>query len=292
MAIKTILVPTDFSESAARAVDAACGLAKSLGASIHLLHVLHLPVQAVTPEIPVVPVGYWRDIVAHAEGTVSELKKKLEAQGIRVTSEVFEDVPGFAVAAAAKRTSADLIVMGSRGLTGVKHAIFGSVAERTVRTAPCPVLTVKAECGALQLRNILVAMDFSSSAKKALELAQDLATRAGPAHMILLHAYFIPVELEQFLVERGEPALEKLSKSVTQELEAALARLKQAGISAEYVASRGAPEQLIVELAKQRKVDLIAMGTHGRRGLSHLLLGSVAERVVRTAECPVLTTRE
>jgi nucleotide-binding universal stress UspA family protein len=79
---------------------------------------------------------------------------------------------------------------------------------------------------------------------------------------------------------------------VTQELEGLLAKLKQAGISAEYLASRGAPESLIVELAKQRKVDLIAMGTHGRRGLSHLLLGSVAERVVRTAECPVLTARD
>jgi nucleotide-binding universal stress UspA family protein len=291
MAIKTILVPTDFSDNAARACEAAAGLAKALDASIHLLHVLHLPVQAVTPEIPVVPVGYWRDIVAHAESAVAEQKKKLEAKGVRVTTEVFEDLPGFAIAAAAKRVSADLIVMGSRGLTGVKHAVFGSVAERTVRTAPCPVLTIKAEGGALALRNILVAMDFSPSAMKALELAQDLAKRAGPAHVILLHAYYIPVELEQFLVERGEPALEKLSKSVTQELEAALARLKQAGLSAEYVASRGAPDQLIVELARQRKVDLIAMGTHGRRGLSHLLLGSVAERVVRTAECPVLTTR-
>jgi nucleotide-binding universal stress UspA family protein len=254
--------------------------------------VLHLPVQAVTPEIPVVPVGYWRDIVAHAESALGAEKAKLEKLGLRVTSEVFEDLPGFAIAAAAKRAQADLIVMGSRGLTGVKHAVFGSVAERTVRTAPCPVLTVKAEGGALQLRNILVAMDFSASAKKALELAQDLAKRAGPAHVILLHAYYIPVELEQYLVERGEPALEKLSKSVTQELEGLLAKLKQAGISAEYLASRGAPESLIVELAKQRKIDLIAMGTHGRRGLSHLLLGSVAERVVRTAECPVLTARD
>lgn len=291
MAIKTILVPTDFSPSAAHAVEAATGLAKSLGASLHLLHVLHLPVQAVTPEIPVVPVGYWRDVVAHAEGAVGELRKKLEAQGIRVTTEVFEDVPGFAVAASAKRVKADLIVMGSRGLTGVKHAVFGSVAERTVRTAPCPVLTVKADGGPLSLRTILVAMDFSPSAMKALALAQELAKGAGHGHVILLHAYYIPVELEQYLIEHGEPALERLSKSVTRELEAALARLKQAGLSGEYVAGRGAPEQLIVELAKQRKVDLIAMGTHGRRGLSHLLLGSVAERVVRTAECPVLTTR-
>jgi nucleotide-binding universal stress UspA family protein len=287
-----ILVPTDFSENAQAALESATSLARSFGASIHLLHVVQMPVLPTFPEAaPVVPVTFWQELREHALRNLEKQKARLGTAGVRCEIEVIEDVPGFAIAAAAKRAQADLIVMGSRGLTGVKHVVFGSVAERTVRTAPCPVLTVKAEAGALQLRTILVAMDFSPSALKALELAQDLAKRAGPAHVILLHAYYIPVELEQYLVEKGEPALEKLSKSVTQELENALARLKQAGISAEYIASRGAPDQLVVELAKQRKVDLIAMGTHGRRGLSHLLLGSVAERVVRTAECAVLTTR-
>jgi len=291
MAIQVILVPTDFSDGARRACDAAVRLGRPLGASIHLLHVLHLPAQTITPEVPVVPMGYWREVVTHAEAAVAELKTKLEAQGVQVTTEVIEDLPGFAIAASAKRVHADLIVMGTRGMTGIKHAVFGSVAERTVRNAPCPVLTVKAEGEPLELRTLLVGMDFSPSAMRALELAQDLAKRAGGAHVILLHAYSIPVELEPYLIEKGEPALEHLSKSVTRELEAALARLKQAGISAEYLASRGNPEELLVEIARQRNADLIALGTHGRRGLSHLLLGSVAERVVRTADCPVLTVR-
>ncbi len=292
MAIHRILVPTDFSESAERACQTASVLARALDASIHLLHVVHLPVQAVSPEAPIVPVGFWRDLVAHAEKCVAAVRKKLEAEGVRVASEVLEDVPDLAIAAAAKRLPADLIVMGSRGLTGLKHVLLGSVAERTVRNAPCPVLTVKVEAEPLaQLRTIVVPMDFSPGALRALELAQVLAKRGGPARIILVHAYYVPAELDRYLAPRGDPLLERWSTGVIQELEHLLVRLKDAGIEAEYLAKRGTPEELIEETANQRKADLIAMGTHGRRGLSHLLLGSVAERVVREAPFPVLTTR-
>jgi nucleotide-binding universal stress UspA family protein len=292
MQIKKILVPTDFSEHADKAIETAEILAKPLGAEIHLLHVLHLPIQAVTPEMAVVPVGFWQDLRAYAEKKIAASKAAIEKQGVRCTSEVIEDIPGFAIAAAAKRTNADLIVMGSRGLTGLKHVLLGSVAERTVRTAPCPVLTVKHEGGALRLRTILVPMDFSPSSHRALEIAKELAKSAGPAHLILVHAYYVPIELEQFLIQQGDPVLERLSESVTKDLEKILTGLQDAGISSEYLASRGAPERLIIELAKQKHADLIVMGTHGRRGLTHMLLGSVAERVVRTAECPVMTVQE
>jgi nucleotide-binding universal stress UspA family protein len=293
MAIKTILVPTDFSEHADKALETAEVLAKPLGAKIHLLHVLHLPMQAVGPEMPVLPVEFWQSLRAQAERKLSESRQKVENRGLRCATEVIEDIPGFAIAAAAKRTNADLIVMGSRGLTGVKHALLGSVAERTVRVAHCPVLTVKQDGGgALRLRTILVPIDFSAAAHSALELAKELAKTAGPAHIILVHAYYVPIELEQYLIQKGDPVMERLSASVTKDLEKILADLQKAGISSEYIAQNAAPERLIVELAKSKHADLIAMGTHGRRGLTHLLLGSVAERVVRTADCPVLTVRE
>jgi nucleotide-binding universal stress UspA family protein len=293
MQIKKILVPTDFSEHADKAIETAESLAKPLGAEIHLLHVLHLPVQAVTPEMAVMPVGFWQDLRAFAQKKVDAAQAAVVKQGVRCTSEIVEDIPGFAIAAAAKRTNADLIVMGSRGLTGLKHVLLGSVAERTVRTAPCPVLTTKHDgAGAFRLRTILVPMDFSPASHRALEIAKDLAKSAGPAHLILVHAYYVPIELEQFLIQQGDPVLERLSESVTKDLEKILTGLQDAGISSEYLASRGAPERLIVELAKQKHADLIVMGTHGRRGLTHMLLGSVAERVVRTAECSVMTVQE
>ena len=136
MQIKKILVPTDFSEHADQAIATGEGLAKSFGAEIHLLHVLHLPVQAVTPEMTVVPVGFWQDLRSFAQKKLDASRAGIEKLGLRCSAEIVEDVPGFAIAAAAKRVNADLIVIGSRGLTGLKHALLGSVAERTVRTAP------------------------------------------------------------------------------------------------------------------------------------------------------------
>ena len=290
MQIKKILVPTDFSEHATHAVAEAAKLAKPFGATVHLLHVVQLPLLPANPEAPPIPMAFWQEMRSHARERLTPVQKRLEAEGVRCETEVIEDVPGFAIAAAAERTHADLIVMGSRGLTGIKHALLGSVAERTLRAAPCPTLIVK---GAdVRLRTIVVPMDFSPAAQQALEAAKSLAKTAGPAHLVLVHAYYVPVELEQYLVSHDDPFFERVSKGVTKDLEAILMGLSDAGFSAEYVARPGVPETVILDAVKEKKADLIAMGTHGRRGLRHLLLGSVAEHVVRAAECPVLTVRE
>jgi nucleotide-binding universal stress UspA family protein len=154
------------------------------------------------------------------------------------------------------------------------------------------VLTVKAEDGPLRLRTIVVGMDFSAAAKRALEIAKLLAQKVGPAHLVLVHAEYVPIELEQYLIRDGDSVLQRMSESVKRDLEKVLVGLQNDGVSAEFLSQRGTPEKLIVEIAEQKKADLIAVGTHGRRGLTHLLLGSVAERVVRTAKSPVLTVRQ
>jgi nucleotide-binding universal stress UspA family protein len=292
MQIKKILVPTDFSEHADHALASAVKLARPVGASIHLIHVVQLPVLAVNPEAPMLPVTFWQELREHARKRLAPVQKKIEADGVHCEIEVIEDVPGFAIPAAAQRVHADLIVMGSRGLTGVKHVLLGSVAERTVRGAACPVLTVKTASGELSLRTIVVPMDFSPASQRALELAKSLAKSAGPSHLILVHAYYVPVELEQYLTTHGDPFFDRLSKGVTKDLEAILTSLQNAGISSEYVARAGTPETVILDVAREKKAGLIAMGTHGRRGITHLLLGSTAEKIVRTAEVPVLTVRE
>lgn len=289
--LEKILVPTDFSEHAQGALEAATSLARAFGASIHLLHVVQMPVLPTLPETaPVVPVGFWQELREHALRNLEKQKAKLEGAGLRCQVEVIEDIPGFAIAAAAERARADLIVMGSRGLTGLKHVVLGSVAERTVRSAACPVLTVK-QGGELRLHRILIAMDFSPAAHRALELAVLLAKSAGPAHLILVHAYHVPVELEQYLVARGKAIPDLLSPEATKDLDRILADVQAAGLSCEYVAAAGAPETVIADVARDKKVDLVALGTHGRRGLSHLFLGSVAESVVRHCEQPVVTVR-
>ena len=289
MEIKTILTPSDFSADAERAIETATTLARSYGATLHLLHVVQPPIQPVGPEMAVAPVEFWRELHAAAAKRLARTKQKIDAAGVRCELEVVDDIPGFAIAAAAERVHADLVVMGSRGLTGLKHVVLGSVAERTVRYSKCPVLIVKDKPHAV--RTILVPMDFSPAAHAALDFAKSLAQKAGHAHLVLVHAYYVPVELEQYLVSHGDGAFDRLSKAVTKDLEKILLDLQNAGLSAVYVARAGTPERIVLEVAGEKKADLIAIGTHGRRGLSHLFLGSVAERVVRMAEVPVLTVQ-
>ena len=142
-----------------------------------------------------------------------------------------------------------------------------------------------------RLARILVPMDFSPHARRALDAAKALARGAGPAHLILVTSYFVPLELEALGVPDDARVLHELEQKASRDLEALLVELQSAGVSSEYVAARGAPARVIVALAKSKAVDLIALGTHGRGFAAHALFGSVAERVVREAPCPVLTVR-
>ena len=143
----------------------------------------------------------------------------------------------------------------------------------------------------LELRTILVPMDFSPHAKRALEVARALGERTGPTHLILVHAQWIPPEVDDFVRHPDDSLTSRLSEQAAETLAQLLIGLQDAGISSEYIVLRGRPEQVIVDLAREKSVDLIVMGTHGRTGLGRLALGSIAERVVREAHSPVMTVR-
>lgn len=143
----------------------------------------------------------------------------------------------------------------------------------------------------LRFKTIVVPTDFSASADQALAFARELSQAAGPAQLILVHAYFVPVEMEALALQLHEPILEQISAQASEDLERVLVQLQDAGVSAEFYVERGSPERVIRELAAEKGASLIVMGTHGRTGLRHVVLGSVAERVVRTALCPVITVK-
>jgi universal stress protein A len=148
MKIEKILVPTDFSVDAEQALATAKDLAHELGAEVILLHAYHVDLPMATPALGggyVLPTGFYEELRVQATTQVEALAKSASEDGLAVTGIAIEDRPFFAISEEAKRRSVDLIVMGTRGLTGLKHVAFGSVAERVVREAPCPVLTVKAE---------------------------------------------------------------------------------------------------------------------------------------------------
>lgn len=141
--IKSILVATDFSENAQPAVDAAIQLAKTFGAQLHLVHAFQTPIPIVSPYEVVVPDGFIEQAREAAAKSLKATEEKITSQGVKVTPHLTEVPAAPSIARIAEELNVDLIVMGTRGNTGLKHIVLGSVAERTLRMAPCSVLTVK-----------------------------------------------------------------------------------------------------------------------------------------------------
>ncbi len=296
--IKRILLATDFSRWAQRAEDYACALACSWRASLTVLSVAEFP-PGLNPDYPVNQ-QYLADLLKHASSQLVDLKGRAERRGMAVTTRVATGIPSEEVITAARAEDSDLIVVGTRGKTGLAHVLLGSTAERVIRGAPCPVLTVrmepadtKQEEGALSrpvtLERILVPVDFSDCSLDALEYAIVVAQQAK-ASLMLLHvlepvSYGLDFTLSHIRTRDSEVS------TWTKRLEELASSHQHSHVQVESRLRGGLPSDSILDSAQTLPCDLIIMGTHGRRGISHALSGSVAEAVLRKAHCPVLTVR-
>jgi len=140
-------------------------------------------------------------------------------------------------------------------------------------------------------QHILVPTDFSEYADDALQYAIELA-KTLQARLTILHVYDLPsYALGEVSPSVIDDTLQAMETHAQQQIQNALARVLKAGLQGDSVIVEGAPFQAILDTAKNKGADLIVMGTHGRTGLTHILMGSVAEKVVRLASCPVLVTR-
>lgn len=297
--IQEILVTTDFSGQALPAVRYALTLAGKVGAMVTLLHVVETASWVSGMEVVV---------LARTDAEVASLARiQLEALANReakssgaVTTVVRSGKPFHEIVVAAGEREVDLIVITTHGHTGLKRAWIGSTAERVVRHAPCPVLTVPTRgftkrpgaASRFRLKKILVPIDFSSLSKDALPYATLLAQQFG-AELILLHV------VERFPIDsilgRGlmNEVTVPLMKQAEVTLEQMATELAQAtGVKTAAIVRDGAPFENICLAAKSLSADLIVLTTHGYTGLKHVWLGSTAERVVRQAPCPVLVVRE
>ena len=140
--METILVPLDFSEHSEEALEYAVWLGRTFGAKLHLLHCYQVNPGSISPYGPALTVDFTREAREAAVAKLHEWGEKASADGVEVAEHLSQTFPSEGIANAASELEADLIVMGTRGLTGLKHVLLGSVAERTIRLAPCPVLTV------------------------------------------------------------------------------------------------------------------------------------------------------
>ena len=286
--LKNILFAQDFSSGSDQALPYALDLADRTGAALHLVYadVLHGE-----------PFDAGKESPAQRE-QIRELLEKNAADmpEQRVVRKVLRDVAvPRALLRYAEEQAVDLIVMGTHGRRGIERVVAGSVAEEVVRHAACPVLTVRRQKTAppdRRVTSILVPIDFSSHSQEALRYARELAT-AYEASLTLLHV----VEETLHPAFYG-PALQSIYDVVPDIEDQARAQLERvygetAGtdVEAQFVARPGRAARAITSYAEEEGHDLIVMATHGRTGVEHFLIGSVAEKVVRRAPCPVFTVK-
>ena len=138
-----ILVPVDFSESTGRVIEWAAHLAEEHQSRITLLHAYHLPVEFQQLEGAALPADFWTSVRKEAEGNLKGLAEPLRARGITTDTAACDGYAATVIVDEAQEREVDLIVIGTQGLSGLKPLLLGSIAERVVQKAPCPVLTVK-----------------------------------------------------------------------------------------------------------------------------------------------------
>ena len=300
--IRHVVAATDFSDAAAGGLAWAAAVARAHGARLTLVH-------AVAPPMPVAdfaapPLQVDEDLRAAAEERLAEALEGVSLEGVEAQGVLRDGTPSQAVLDLVDEDGADLVVVGTRGLTGFRHLLLGSTAERIVQRSPVPVLSVHPGDPPPDGRTdqpgggpgtILVPTDFSEDARAALDAAERCLARteAGdPVRVILLHVFHIPAEYRSYGPSGSFFEItEGLADTLRERLEELARPLRENGSEVEVAVVEGIPAEAIVHAAEERGADLVAMGTHGRSGLAHLLLGSTAERVVQHARCPVLTVR-
>ena len=291
--IRTVVAATDFSEPAESGLAWAAQAARNHGARLLVVH-------AVAPPMPVAdfaapPLTVDQDLRDAAKARLEAVVRSDTLAGVEAEAVLRDGTPAQAVLDVADEAGADLIVVGTRGLTGFRHLLLGSTAERVVQRAKAPVLSVHPSDPAPTgpPRTILVPTDFSEDAEAALEAAGScFGLGAEDSRVILLHVYHVPAEYRSYGPSSTFVRFtEEVVGSFRSRLEELAAPLRAEDREIEVHVVQGIPPEVIVREAEERGADLIAMGTHGRSGVAHLLLGSTAERVVQHANCPVLTVR-
>jgi nucleotide-binding universal stress UspA family protein len=296
MDLNHILVPTDFSPAAEHALHWAQHLAHQYDATLHLLHVVaQFDAEWFGDDDASVPIGQMHaQVQRDAKEGLKRLAPDPDETGIRTQQHVrYGDEPAASILTVADEINADLIVTGTHGREGLAHVILGSVAEKVVRHARCPVLTVGAKApDQPAIQRVLAPLDFSDPSKRALRLAKEVAA-PNEAHLDMLFVAeerTMPIFSDTGIPRLGTVKMDpEIVNNATQGLEQLIDTVGGSDVpSSGHVAKGNVPDQ-IVEFAKTHEVDLIVMATRGLSGLNRFLLGSVAERVVRAAPCPVLT---
>lgn len=298
--IKNILLPTDFSNCATQALEHALYLAKCCNATLHIFHAIVLHQRD-----PHNPAFHFPDL-QELQGKLKKTARERMDGDLRASSEsekavdvVMEEAWGISATGLileyAEEHQIDLIVMGTHGRRGLGYMFLGSIAEEVVRKSPCPVFTVRESAKPRLPRNtekILSPIDFSDHSIMAMLTAREVA-----------NLYNAGLQILHVIEETTHPAFYGIGREIVWGLRAEIVNRSQNELSRifnehkepkvawEFKIVAGHVANEILEYALHNSVDLIVLATHGLTGLKHFLLGSVAEKVIRRAPCPVITVK-
>jgi nucleotide-binding universal stress UspA family protein len=299
--IKRILCPIDFSEHSRRALDNAVAIAHRYRAAVTVLHVLS----------PSAMAAFGPDAMVFDTSTLSSMSRDKILGDTKAFAET-EGAPGIAldtivregnvaveIVEQARDMNADLVVVGTHGRSGFERFVLGSVAEKVLRKASCPVLTVPTRvpdavpAGPVLYRRILCPVDFSAPSLHALKFAASMAQQGG-SQLTVLHAVAQEIEfMADIEYDKGMTVVDFVrvrEETLSRRLREAVATA-HGGSSVESVMTHGKPWREILRVAAERDADLIVIGVHGRGATDLLFMGSTTQHVVREASCPVLTLR-
>ena len=280
-----ILCPVDGSEISRGALAYAVALARWRKAKVHALRV----VDARIPPMAAIPEGFAmpQDLRAIAAADIARLVQDLDAGGLAEPC-VTEGEVVAGILEQAMQLDVNLIVIGTHGRGGVERFLLGSVASKVLRKADRPVIAVPPGAGAdaVPFRSIVCATDLSEPGNRAVAEAASLAADANAA-LTIVHTIEWP-----FGVESGPDPLTSLRQNLEAEArEQIAALLPGAENGAGIVVTTGRPQAEIISRAAASRADLLVLGASGRGAVGAGLLGSTADRVIRSAECPVLIVR-
>lgn len=275
--MKKILVPTDFSKQAANALDVAYNIAKKQSSELTVIHVVE--------DATVTSVHYTGDLdlpnmedklfvvrmIEKAKRELADFEDKYSDVAIKTHLRIGN--PYHNIKDYVNDENVDLIVMGTKGSSGLEEFLIGSNAEKVVRHAKCPVLTIQDKIEKFDFKNIVYATSTKEGENECVRVMKDLQdTYGAKVHLVRVNT---PNNFESD--RTSLPALEKYAE--------------KCGLTdyEVHVYNEASEEEGIIYFADYIKADLIAMATHGRTGLAHLLTGSIAEDVVNHSKRPVLT---
>ena len=281
--LKTIVVGTDFSENAAKALKWVNDIAKAHGAKVVLAHAIETELPALADQ----------GLLTH------HIERKLEC--LRDLHQLAGQ-PAFApgkpwevINKIARERKSDLIVVGAHGESTYSERFLGTVADRLIKTTSIPVLVYRqgSIAGSRAIRTVLAATDFSEEAAVAISAAVNLLHGSNePARLVLFHAAPLMISYSDINIAASNPQFwDDAERQAAHQLDSLAASLSSDRLQVQVKTSRGYPVDGILAEAQNIGADLIVIGTLGRTGLTRFLIGSVAEQVLHRSTCSVLTAR-